>query len=194
MFVKTKKFASLALLVCASSLTVACGGHGPNSYLMPKDAVVAKLSAAERTFSYGGSDSRKIEATGVNGDTVRLRLTANGGDMPTTICEARVEAIDEEWTRVTPVCEESDSAVENTVMEILEMHVDEFVIAVLYDREIDESMVLKRTSAVAIDNIGEIGREARELSEEMEREGGNRQYSQDGSDWGDNSGGAGWGG
>ena len=147
-------------LAAATFALTACGGHGPNSYLMEKDAVVAKLTGAEREFSFGGKDKRVIRATSRNGDTVKVRVTYTTGPLGSAMCEAQVEAIDEEWTRVTPVCPKTDSAADNMQAEINEMQVDEWVLAVLYNREVDSAMVLKRTSAVAIDNIGELSREA----------------------------------
>ncbi len=161
----SKKVSSIALVLAGASVTVACGGHGPNSYLMPKDAVVAKLANAEKQFQYGSGDMRAIRATSRSGDIIKVRLPSVNGTGSTRLCEAQVEAIDEEWTRVTPVCSKTDDALENTMSEILEMQVDEFVIAVLYDKPIDSAMVAKRTSAVAIDNIGEISREARAAQE-----------------------------
>lgn len=173
------------LAIAAATLSLAaCGGHGPNSYLMPKDAVVAKLDGAEREFTFAGSDKRTIRATGRSGDTIKVRVTYNTGSLGSRLCEAQIEAIDEEWTRVTPVCPKSDSATENMQAEIDQMQVDEWVLAVLYNREVDSAMVFKRTSAVAIDNIGEISKEA---AAELENGPTVTAYADDGWDSGDGS-------
>ena len=147
-------------------MTVACGGHGPNSYLMSKDAVMAKLSNAERQYSEIGELQRTVRASGWNGDTLRLRITTTGGAVTPQSCQAFVEAIDEKWTRVTPSCsarQGESAATSNAISEVFAMHVDEFVIAVLHNREVDAGKVLRRTSAIAIDNIDELQTEARDM-------------------------------
>ncbi len=175
-------------IAVGAMLTSACGGHGPNSYLMSKDAVVAKLTGAKKEFSYGGSSTQSITAVSKNGDTIKVRISSNGGGMAPPLCEARVEAIDEEWTRVTPSCPDAETAIGDTVSEIYEKHVDEFVIAVLHNREIDSAMIRKRMGAVAIDNMGDMRREALTTAREMEKASNG---SADGWQSGDSSGG--WG-
>ncbi len=170
-------------------LTSACGGHGANSYMMPKDAVVAKLTGAKKEFSYGGSSTQSITSVSKSGDTIKVRISSNGGGMTPPVCEARVEAIDEDWTRVTPSCPEAETAIGDTVSEIYEKHVDEFVIAVLYNREIDSAMIRKRMGAVAIDNMGEMRREVAATAREMEAANtGSRDAG-----WQSDNSGSGWG-
>ena len=183
MTIFTKRTGAIALAIGAASLTAACGGHGPNSYLMPKDAVVAKLTNAEREFEYIGGQKRTIRATSVRGDTIRVSLSSAGSGMRSAQCEAIVEAINDDWTRVTPSCKDEDDAFEETLAQVNEMQVDEFVIAVLYNKPIDESMVLKRTSAVAIDNMDEMQNEARATA----REASKRDYGSSTSGWGSNT-------
>lgn len=183
---RVSNIAAKALLAGTTLALAACGGHGPNSYLMAKDAVVAKLTGAEREFSIGGADKRTIRAVSRNGDTIKVRVSYASGSIGSALCEARVEAINEEWSRVTPVCPKSDSATEIMQAEIDEMQVDEWVLAVLYNREVDSAMVLKRTSAVAIDNINDISKEAAAQLEQAPPASG---YTEDGwassdSDWG----------
>ena len=156
---------------------------------MPKDAVVAKLTGAEREYSFGGKDKRIVKATSRSGDTIKVKLTYTTGPLGTANCEARVEAIDEEWSRVTPVCPAGSSAGDKLQAEINEMQVDEWVLAVLYNREVDSAMVLKRTSAVAIDNIGELSKEAAAEIEKAESAYADQASAADwgsegGSDWG----------
>jgi len=165
MRVHTKSAAAMTLTAMAT-MTAACGGHGANSYLMPKDAVVTKLTGAQKEFSYGGNSTQSITSVSKSGDTIRVRISSNGGGMTPPLCEARVEAIDEEWTRVTPSCTAGETAIDQTIGEIYEKHVDEFVIAVLHNREIDSEMIRKRMGAVAIDNMGEMRREVASLAEE----------------------------
>ncbi|WP_299193038.1 hypothetical protein [uncultured Erythrobacter sp.] len=185
MTIFTKRTAATALLIGAASITTACGGHGPNSYLMPKDAVIAKLADAEREFDYIGSQKRTIRSIAVNGDKVRVRLTSSTNGMKPANCNALVEAIDDEWTRVTPDCTDRSGAIDETVAQINEMQIDEFVIAVLYDRPVDADMVLRRTSAVAIDNLDEMSREARAASDAATNGSSSGSWgSEDGNDWG----------
>ena len=177
-----------ALSIAGATLALAaCGGHGPNSYLMPKDALLAKLTGAEREYSLGGRDKRTIRATSRSGDTINVRLTYSAGSLGTANCKVRVEAIDEKWTRATPECPTSSSATERTQHEIDQMQIDEFVLAVLYDRDVDTSMVLKRTSAVVIDNFGdvtkEVGDEMQALAPEVPTSDSGWAESSD-SDWG----------
>ena len=180
----TMKSISMLAIGGAAMLTTGCGGHGPNSYLMPKDAVVEKLTGASKTFSYGGPAQHTIQSVSKNGDTLKVRINISGGtSIP--VCEARVEAIDEEWTRVTPVCPKTDSAIEDTVNEIFEKHVDEFVIAVLHDRKFDSAMMKKRMAAVAIDNMGEIRSEAKSNARQFEQlsNSSDSGWREDGSSW-----------
>lgn len=184
---RVSNIAAKALLAGTTLALAACGGHGPNSYLMPKDALLAKLTGAEREYSLGGRDKRTIRSTSRNGDTINVRLTYAAGSMGTANCKVRVEAIDEKWTRATPECPTSSSATERTQHEIDQMQVDEFVLAVLYDREVDSSMVLKRTSAVVLDNFGdvtkEVGDEMQALAPEVPSSDSGWADSSD-SDWG----------
>lgn len=161
-----KKIARIVLITGAASLTAACGGHGPNTYLMAKDAVAAKLEGAEREFTFDGRDKRIIRSVRRSGDMVRVKLTYTTGSLGSVTCEARVEAVDEDWSHVDAVCPTSGSASDNLQGEINEMQIEEFVEAVLYDKPVDASMVLKRTSAVAIDNIGEVINEAEQKARE----------------------------
>ena len=184
MGIHTSRKAAFAFAIGAAAMTSACGGHGPNTYLMPKDAVIAKLTGAEREFDYIGSQKRTIRSVAVNGDAVRVRLTSNSGGMKPANCSAFVEAIDDEWTRVTPDCTDRVSAMDETVAQINEMQIDEFVIAVLYDKPIDADMVLRRTSAVAIDNLDEMSREARASADAATYDS----YSGSSGDWGSESG------
>ncbi len=158
----TKKVAATAIIMATASMTAGCGGHGPDSYLMPKDAVVAKLEGAEREFLFADRDERTVRVIRRSGDTLKVQVNYANNSVASQTCEARVEAIDEEWSRVTPVCPEGENATDNLQSELNEMQVDEFVIAVLYNKPIDASMVFKRTSAVAIDNIGDITKEIHE--------------------------------
>lgn len=177
--------------LCVGTLALgACGGHGPNTYLMPKEAVAAKLDGASREYAFGGKDKRTISAVRRSGDTIKVRVKYNTGSLGTSMCEAQVEAIDEDWTRVTPVCPKSSDAAENLQAEINEMQVDEFVLAVLYDREVDSSMVLKRTSAVAIDNIGKIANQT--IEEDLAEYQGPTSSEPVAGDWG-SEGGSDWG-
>lgn len=182
-----KPWGSLALGT-ATLMLAACGGHGPNSYLMPKDAVASKLTGAEREFNFLGSQKRTIKSVARNGDTIRIRLSSGNGGMQSAYCSAIVEAIDDDWTRVTPDCTDKNSAIEETVAQINEMQVDEFVIAVLYDKPIDEAMVKKRTSAVAIDNLGAMGKEVRA---EVDKAAADAAYYND--SWADSGSGSDWG-
>ena len=149
----SKALAATGLAVGALALG-ACGGHGPNSYLMPKDAVKAKLTGKAKEYRVLNADPRSIVATSWNGDS--LNVTLSGKGVKPTRCKATVEAIDEKWTRVSPSCPEGKTAIEKTESEIARMQVDEFIIAVLYDKPVDESMVAKRISAIALDNMGDM--------------------------------------
>ena len=159
---RVSPIAAKVMLAGSMLALAACGGHGPNSYLMPKDALVAKLIGAEREFTVGGSDKRTIRSISRNGDNINVRVSYGTSSRS---CKVRVEAIDEKWTRATPECTTSGGATERFEAELDQMQVDEFVLAVLYDREIDSSMVLKRTSAVMIDNLGDV---TEEVANEME--------------------------
>ncbi len=184
-----KKTAAIAIAAGAGSLTAGCGGHGPNTYLMAKDAVVAKLEGAEREFSFSGRDKRIIRSLRRSGDMVRVKLTYTTGSLGSVTCEARVEAVDEDWSHIDAVCPTSGSASDNLQGEIHEMQIEEFVEAVLYDKPVDASMVLKRTSAVAIDNIGDVIQEEQEAASaafEEANQSSSSWASEDGagSDWG----------
>lgn len=190
--------AKFAIAAATAALLTGCGGHGPNTYLMPKDAVVAKLTGAEREYSFfGGKDKRIVTATSTQGDVVKVRVNHTTGARGIKTCEAQVEAINEEWTRVTPVCPKGSNAEAQTNAELVEMEIDEFVIAVLYDREVDSDMVFKRTSAVIIDNVGELTAEAEREAKEAQaayREAQVRDSfatDTETSDWGSDAGG-GW--
>ena len=182
MTIFTKRTGAFAIAAGAALLTAACGGHGPNSYLMPKEAVAEKLAKGTKSYSMGAGE-RVVKATRRQGDVIKVRLSLTNRQDATFNCEARVEAIDDEWTRVTPVCDEGDSAIEATVMEMLEKEVDEFVIAVLYDQPIDHEKLKRRRAAVAIDNMGEMRREALEADQAMREMSSSNQSS-----WGNNSG------
>ncbi len=173
----SKKTAASAMIAAAGAMLAGCGGQGPNTYLMPKNAVKAKLTGAEREYSYIGGQHRDVSAISWNGDTLRVRV--GGANMRSMTCSAVVEAVDEDWTRVIPDCPNGRNAEQQVESEIAAMQVDEFVIAVLYDKPVDESMVAKRTSAVVIDNIDEI---TREVHEEVEA-AANAQPSYSSSDW-----------
>ena len=185
----TKRTGAAAIIIATASMTAGCGGHGPNSYLMPKDAVVAKLEGAEREFLFADRDERTVRAIRRSGDTLKVQINYANSSVSSQTCEARVEAIDEEWSRVTPVCPEGENATDNLQSELNEMQIDEFVIAVLYDKPIDASMVFKRTSAVAIDNIGDITKEIHEEVQASENQTARAAAGWDsgdasGSDWG----------
>jgi len=183
----TKRGLAIALATGAAALTAACGGHGPNSYLMPKEAVAAKLAQGEKTYPNGSTGQRVIRSTSRSGDVIKVRLSVTQ-DYGTDInCEMHVEAIDEDWTRVTPKCDEGRSAIETTVLEMMEKEVDEFVIAVLHDRPIDHEKIALRRGAVAIDNMGEMRREALEADQAMRE----AQADNSGNSWG-NSNGSNW--
>ena len=189
----SKTIATLA--VSAATLALAgCGGHGPNTYLMSKDDVVAKLTGAEREYDFGGKDKRIVKAISRSGDNLKVKVTYTTGALGSVMCEAQIEAIDEEWTRVTPVCPKSTSAADNLQAEVYEMQVDEWVLAVLYNREVDTAMVLKRTSAIVIDNFGDVAEEAGDeiqaAAEEQER--ATLAAEMDSGGWED-SGGSDWG-
>jgi hypothetical protein len=157
---KLRRVSNLAAGAALASMTLflaACGGHGPNTYLMPKDAVMAKLTGATREFQTIGEMDRKVSAISWNGD--KLNVTVSGTGMKPTSCRAIVEAIDAKWTRVTPECPKGMNAFDQTEREIARMQVDEFVIAVLYNRAVDADMVNKRIGAIAIDNIDEMHQE-----------------------------------
>lgn len=141
-------------LTIATLTLASCGGHGPNSYLMPADAVKAKLTGASKEYRVLNADPRTIVATSWNGNA--LNVTLSGKGVTTTRCKAIIEAIDEKWTRVSPQCPEGKTAIERTESEIARMQVDEWIIAVLYDKPVDESMVGKRISAIALDNLGDM--------------------------------------
>ncbi len=140
-------------------LLSACGGHGPNTYLMPKDAVMEKLTGASKHFTQTLSGRTDVRAVSWRGDRLMVNLTSSGG--LTKMCTATVEAIDEEWTRVTPACGDENASDVGDAMEaqINRMKVDEFVIAVLYDRPMNEEAIANRTSAVVVGSIGDIQRE-----------------------------------
>ena len=181
----SKTFAVMSVAAVTLSLS-ACGRHGPNSYLMPKEAVAAKLTGAEREFDFIGGQTRKITSIARNGDTIRVLLSSSQGGMDSAYCSAIVEAINDDWTRVTPDCTDKNSAIDETIAQINEMQIDEFVIAVLYDKPVDASMVAKRTSAVAIDNIGAMQRQVDdEISQATDA------YASDG--WANGGGGSDWG-
>ena len=188
MSMNSRTIFSTALVLGAASLTAACGGHGPNSYLMPKDAVVEKLSSAQKTYRTIGGNSRTIKATSTRNDTIKVRLAMDNGNGSPQICEAIVEAIDEEWTRVTPSCKDRGNAMGDAISEMYEKEVDEWVIAVLYDTEIDGQKVAQRSAAVAIDNMPEMQREALDADREFREQQARGSFAPDsgsaGSDWG----------
>lgn len=150
---------------------------------------MAKLTNAEKQYETIGGETRTIRATGWSGDTLKLRLTVNRGNGHPQVCEALVEAIDEDWTRVSPSCTERGNAIADTVSEIHEKEVDEFVIAVLHNGEIDGTMVAKRSAAVAIDNMPEMQNEAIEADRAARESRAQGSFAPDsadyaGSDWG----------
>ena len=179
----SKTLATLA--VCAAPLMLgACGGHGPNSYLMAADPIKAKLSNAEKSFKNVGGLEFDVRATSWQGD--RLQVTVKGPSGKPTRCEAVVEAIDEEWTRVSPDCSKAGEA--KTEQMLGEMQVDEFIIAVLYDKPMDESMIAKRTSAIVIDTMGDIQKRA---AAEIQEASQSSSYTTD--EWSGEAGGSDWG-
>lgn len=186
MNILTKRSAAIALAIGGAALTAACGGHGPNSYLMPKDAVMAKLTDAEREFSLTGNDSRSIEAQRWEGDTLVVRFTQAGSR--SVGCFAHVEAINDDWTRVNPDCGEGSNAKDTAEREIARMQVDEWVIAVLHDKPMDEAMIRKRTLAVAIDHVGEgMREEAEQRRQNRARDRAAAAAVASGTDWGSES-------
>ncbi|MHA7818602.1 MAG: hypothetical protein ACX930_03025 [Erythrobacter sp.] len=180
----TKSLAAVAL--CGATLSLAaCGGHGPNTYLMAAEPIKAKLTGAEKTFTSVGNVPFDVRATSWQGD--RLQVTIKGPSGESTRCEAVVEAIDEDWTRVSPDCAKARE--HKTETELAEMHVDEFIIAVLYNKPMNDNMIAKRTSAIVIATMDDIQRRA---ANEIDEAAKTSEASYSSSDWGD-SGGSDWG-
>lgn len=174
-------------VLCAATLSLGgCGGHGPNTYLMAAEPIKAKLSSAEKSFKNVGGLEFDVRATSWQGD--RLQVAIKGPSGKPMRCEAVVEAIDEEWTRVSPDCTKAGE--EKTERMLGEMQVDEFVIAVLYDKPMNDSMIAKRTSAIVIETMGDIQQRAAAELEEASKASRSSSYTSD--DWGD-SGGSDWG-
>lgn len=177
------KILATGLLGTAAIMLTACGGHGPNSYLMPKDAVMAKLTGASKEYQIIGNMDRKVSAISWSGDKLNVNVSGEGSKVHR--CKAIVEAIDEEWTRVTPECPEGKNAFEQTESEIARMQVDEFVIAVLYNKAVDASMVNKRISAIAIDNMDDMQKEVgQEMAAASESYDSGWDSDLSGGDWG----------
>lgn len=177
-----------ALAIATATLALAaCGGHGPNSYLMAKDPLQAKLTNSAKTFQSLTGQNFDVRALSWQGD--RLQVSIKGPSGKATRCEAVVEAIDEEWTRVSPDCTKAGE--EKTEQMLAEMQVDEFIIAVLYSKEMDNSMIAKRTSAIVLDTMDDIQRraasdieEASKAAESAAFNGESWAETGDGSDWG----------
>lgn len=179
----SKVFSALGLGAATLSLA-ACGGHGPNSYLMAKDPIKAKLTGAEKTFKSPANIPFTVKATSWQGDKLNVSITGPSGSP--TRCQAVVEAIDEEWTRVSPDCAKEDGKTERMISE---MQVDEFVIAVLYDEPMNNTKIANRTSAIVIETMGDIQKrvaadleEASKASEASYSSADFGEYSD--SDWG----------
>lgn len=173
-----------AVLGAASLSLAACGGHGPNSYLMAKEPIKAKLTGAEKTFNSAMNIPFDVKATSWQGDKLNVSITGPSG--APTRCQAVVEAIDEDWTRVSPDCSKEDGKTERMISE---MQVDEFVIAVLYDEPMNDTKIANRSSAIVIETMGDIQKrvaadlnEAAKASESSYSSSDFGEYSD--SDWG----------
>ena len=179
----SKLLAGAALGVATLSLA-ACGGHGPNSYLMAKDPIKTKLTGAEKTFKSPANIPFTVKATSWQGDKLNVSITGPSGSP--TRCQAVVEAINEEWTRVSPECTKEDGKTERMISE---MQVDEFVIAVLYNEPMNDSKIANRTSAIVIETMGDI---QKRVAADLEEAAKASETSYSSADWGDSEGGD-WG-
>lgn len=194
MRVLTKGSIKALAIGIGAMMVSACGGHGPNTYLMPKEAVMEKLANASKHYTQRMGGRFDIRSGSWSGDRLSVTVTGSGG--VSKRCEAIIEAIDEEWTRVTPKCgdENAEDVTDSIEAQINRMKVDEFVIAVLYDKPIDTHSINKRTSAVVIGEMGNIQDQAREEMLEAAEASERMSRGASSSGWGsssDNSG-TGW--
>ena len=182
----TKRVSAMALAIGAASLTAACGGHGPNSYLMPKEPLMEKLASSSKDYKVALAGRTSVTSGTWSGDKMRVTITSASGNKET--CYAVVEAINEEWTRVTPDCGsfDADDVTEKMENQLNRMKVDELIIAVLYDNPMNAQSISNRTSAIVLENFGEIQAEAaasmQEAAAASEANGTGR-----GSGWGDDT-------
>lgn len=196
-FAKTdaKMRGAMCFVLGAAMLTSACGSE-PGTYSIPMDQVKSKLAGASKQYTEGGQNTRTVTAVGWSGDAVSVQLSTSVGEKFTQNCTAMVEAVDEGTTRVTPDCGMGVNAGNTAIIELLEVQVDEFIIAVLNDGEMDGKRILRRGAAVTMGNMGDMQREAIEADKQF-RENGNsftspsdewvdeRPANEPADDWGD---------
>lgn len=150
---------AVAIAMTAALLVGGCSAE-PGTYSMSSEAVKSKLTGAQKQYIEGGQNTRTVRATGWSGNDLNVRISTSVGSNYTQNCKAKVEAIDEDTTRVTPDCGEGINAGNNTILELLELEVDEFIIAALNDSEMDGDRILMRGAAVTLNNMGDMQREA----------------------------------
>lgn len=153
---------SIAVSMGALALS-ACGGHGEDAYLMPIDALVAKVSGSEKSYQLPRLGLRDMEqsryrlrAMSYAGGEIRVQFnTADSGAL-SKHCSIKIEEIDDEWTRATPSCRHNGDNRSKVSARMSEVHVEAFLDAVLYDREINGERLQTKLGAEVIASMGDI--------------------------------------
>jgi hypothetical protein len=146
--------------------------HDPAVFPMSKEQAQSTLARAETVMPRKDGDGQiRIWSGGRNSKGVTLNMKYDT-DAPLLSCDARIEAIEPDQSRVTVDCDRGSaagSAIAETTAALQDPMFEEHIQSVLKGREFNRKIVDDKQMAIAMKNMGGMQREALKTADEMQR-------------------------